>query len=55
MFIGRNLDKNMLIKGFEECVSEGDNLRFKIGDKVWANIGKWKEGTIIKLWDEGQP
>eukprot|EP00801_Mesodinium_rubrum_P004252 Mrub_04254.p1 GENE.Mrub_04254~~Mrub_04254.p1 ORF type:complete len:415 (+),score=115.62 Mrub_04254:22-1245(+) len=55
VFIGRNLDKNMLIKGFEECVSEGDNLRFKIGDKVWANIGKWKEGTIIKLWDEGQP
>jgi len=55
VFIGRNLDKDFLIKGFEACTVE-DTLRFKVGDKVLANMGKtFEEGVIITLWDEGQP
>jgi len=54
VFIGRNLDKEALIKGFEECKAEGE-LRFKVGDKVQANVGKWVEGIILKQWDEGNP
>jgi len=25
-------------------------LRFKVGDRVKANIGKWAHGTVVKLW-----
>jgi G3E family GTPase len=54
VFIGRHLDKAALIKGFEECKAEGE-LRFKVGDKVQANVGKWVDGVILKQWDEGNP
>ena len=54
VFIGRNLDKVSLIKGFEDCKAE-DKLRFEVGDKVQANVGKWKDGIILKQWDEGNP
>ena len=30
-------------------------LRFKLGDKVQANVGTFKSGTIIRLWDNGNP
>ena len=32
-------------------------LRFKVGDEVqaFAGAGEWINGTIIKLWDEGNP
>ena len=33
VFIGRKLDKEALIKGFEECKAE-ETLRFNVGDKV---------------------
>lgn len=53
VFIGRNLDKDYLIKGFEACTAE-DKLRFQVGDKVLANMGKtYEAGVIIKLWSEG--
>jgi hypothetical protein len=26
-------------------------LRFKVGDEVEANVGKFKRGTVIKQWD----
>jgi len=29
---------------------EGPQLRFKVGDRVKANIGKWALGKVIKLW-----
>ena len=32
-----------------------DDLRFKIGGKVLANIGYWANGNIIAFWDEGNP
>jgi len=54
VFIGRNLDKKMLEERFMECKVEGD-LRFKVGDLVEANVGKWKPAKIIKTWDEGNP
>ena len=31
------------------------DLRFSIGDRILANVGCWKSGTVIKLWDEGNP
>ena len=54
VFIGRRLDKTALIKGFEDCCAE-ETLRFKVGDKVKANVGKWVDGIILKQWDEGNP
>lgn len=54
VFIGRNLDKKALQDGFMDCKAE-DPLRFKVGDKVQAQCGKWKDGEVIKLWNEGNP
>jgi len=54
VFIGKNLDKEDLIAKFQKCKAE-ENLRFKIGDKVFAQVGKWTPGTIIKHWDNGNP
>ena len=30
-------------------------MRFKIGDRIQANLGTWKPGKIIGIWDEGNP
>jgi hypothetical protein len=30
-----------------------NDLRFKVGDLVQANIGEFVNGKIIKLWDDG--
>ena len=54
VFIGKDLDKEFLKEGFMACKCTED-LRFKVGDKVYANVGKWVEGRVIKLWDEGSP
>ena len=53
-FIGRNLDKKMLQDGFMACKAK-DKLRFKVGDIVEANVGGYRRGRIIKVWDEGDP
>jgi len=57
-FIGRDLDKDLLIQGFLRCQCP-DELRFKIGDKIMANVGKGKDGffpgKVVTLWDEGNP
>ena len=53
VFIGRNLDHEGLQKGLMECLAE--ELRFNVGDKVYANIGEFTEGRILKCWDEGNP
>jgi len=53
VFIGRDLDHDALQKGLMECQAE--ELRFNLGDTVYANIGEFAEGRIIKLWDEGNP
>jgi hypothetical protein len=54
VFIGRNLDKKALEKGFLDCKAP-DKLRFKVGDKVKAMVGTWTPGKILKIWDEGNP
>ena len=53
VFIGRNLDHAGLQKGLMECMAE--ELRFNVGDKVFANIGEFAEGRILKCWDQGNP
>jgi G3E family GTPase len=53
VFIGRDLDHDALQKGLMECQAE--DLRFNIGDLVYANIGEFTEGRIIKTWDQGNP
>ena len=54
IFIGRRLQKDVIEKGLKECVVSKE-LRFKVGDRVDCRTGKnsFEEGTIIKLWDEG--
>ena len=52
VFIGKDLDPQMLREGFEKCKAP-DTLRFKVGDDVEANVGKWTPGKVIKIWDEG--
>jgi len=55
VFIGKNLDKDILTKGFM-LLKCSEDLRFKVGDKVIANAGYgWTKGIVIKTWDEGNP
>ena len=53
VFIGRDLDHEELQKGLMDCKAE--ELRFKVGDTVYANVGEFTEGRILKCWDEGNP
>ena len=53
VFIGRDLDHQALESGLLECVAE--ELRFNVGDTVYANIGEFTEGKILKCWDQGNP
>ena len=49
----RDLDHEALQNGLMECRAE--ELRFKEGDTVYANIGEFTEGRILKTWDQGNP
>ena len=53
VFIGKDLDHEELQKGLMECQAE--ELRFNVGDTVYANIGEFSEGRILKTWDQGNP
>ena len=53
MFIGRDLDPEALQQGLMACQAE--ELRFNVGDTVYANIGEFTKGRILKCWDEGNP
>jgi len=53
VFIGRDLDPDALQQGLMACQAE--DLRFKAGDIVYANIGEFAKGRILKCWDEGNP
>lgn len=53
VFIGRDLDHKALELGLLECLAE--DLRFNVGDTVYANIGEYTEGKILKCWDQGNP
>lgn len=58
MFIGKHLDKEKLLDGFMKC-QVGSELRFKVGDAVFAKTGRTKDGwepaKILKQWDDGNP
>ena len=55
VFIGRDLDHEALQEGLMECKAE--ELRFNVGDTVYANLGHsdFTEGKILKIWDQGNP
>ena len=53
VFIGRDLDHEALESGLMECLAE--DLRFGVGDFVFANVGEFKLGKILKCWDQGNP
>ena len=53
VFIGKNLDEKALEQGLIDCKAE--DLRFNVGDTVYANIGEFAEGRILKCWDQGNP
>ena len=53
VFIGRDLDHKALQDGLMECIAE--ELRFNVGDTVFANVGEFTEGKILKCWDQGNP
>ena len=55
VFIGRDLNHEDLEKGLLECKAE--ELRFNVGDTVYANLGHsdFSEGIVLKCWDEGNP
>jgi len=52
VFIGKNLDAEFYREGFNACKVDRP-LRFPLGTQVQANVGTWKEGKVIKQWDEG--
>ena len=49
VFIGKNLDHDWLKSCFKACLVT-NQLRFKIGDKVQANVGEFQNGTVVKTW-----
>jgi len=61
VFIGRDIDKKLLLDGFMDCQCS-ETLRFKVGDTVKARVGKsnkaadadgYCEGVVLKTWDDG--
>lgn len=52
VFIGKHLDHEFLKSCFKACLVS-DKLRFKVGDKVQANIGEFANGKVLALWDDG--
>ena len=52
VFIGKNLKHDFLKECFKKCIVT-EKLRFKVGDKVQANVGEFVDGKIKALWDDG--
>mmetsp|Transcript_1999 Transcript_1999/g.3063 ORF Transcript_1999/g.3063 Transcript_1999/m.3063 type:complete len:430 (+) Transcript_1999:104-1393(+) len=52
VFIGRNLDSELLKNGFKSCLVTKE-LRFPVGTDVEASVGAYEPGVIIAHWDEG--
>ena len=48
-----HLDHEALEAGLMACKAE--DLRFSVGDSVYANTGEFTEGKILKCWDKGNP
>merc|ERR1719265_2161806 len=57
VFIGKHLDKEKLLDGFQQCRVYGE-LRFPVGTKVTCwHEGKqdYVTGVVEKQWDDGNP
>jgi len=56
VFIGRNLDRTELTKGFTACLVTKP-LRFAVGTQVRCHVddNKWELGEVIKQWNDGNP
>jgi hypothetical protein len=55
VFIGKNLDRDEMKGRFMECLLT-DELRFSVGSAVKCIVtGGWTKGTVIALWDDGNP
>lgn len=52
VFIGKNLKREWLMDCFKACLVS-KKLRFKVGDKVQVNVGKYVDGVVLAVWDEG--
>ena len=55
VFIGKELKQKhaeKLRRDFLGCAAE-EPLRFKVGDKVQAQVGGWVNAVVIKTWDGG--
>jgi G3E family GTPase len=53
IFIGRNLDRDLLIREFEACRAT-ESLRFSVGQHVLVNLEKgFTAGKVLRQWDEG--
>lgn len=55
VFIGKNLDREMLTDGFRDCCAKP--LRFHAGDRVLARVqpGGFQDGVVVRQWDNGNP
>ena len=51
VFIGRNLPVERLQAEFSQLYAR--ELRFPVGTKVLANVGKYVPAYVTKHWDEG--
>ena len=53
VFIGKEMKQNAenLKRDFLLCAAE-ENLRFEVGDQVQAQVGGWKNATVITTWDD---
>lgn len=59
-FIGKNLDKEQMIKDLKKCIFNGKipdpgpiptiKLKYKVGDKVKCKLEKWMNGIVTELW-----
>ena len=69
VFIGKNLDKPTIAKGFTALINDAD-LRFTLDDKVYVKLGEpgdgdedddnnsgkpWVAGEIVGMWANGLP
>jgi len=52
VFIGKNLDGDLLKAGLEACKVTKE-LRFPVGTMVYANVGTFEKGKVQKQWDDG--
>ena len=53
VFIGKDLDHKALEQGFLDCKAE--DLRFNVGDRVYANVGEFAEGKDFEMLGSRQP